>query len=434
MDYRLLPPDEMLCARPALPPSKSVLNRLAVISALTPGGQSVDPALWHSCEDVSLMHRALLTDNTEVDVHDSGTALRFLTACFAATEGKEKVITGSDRLRQRPVGELVDALRSLGAHIEYLGEDGYAPLRIRGSRLTGSEVTLSGEVSSQFASALLMAAPLMSGGLSIRFIADPVSAPYINLTISLMAACGIDCSIDRDGAYVAQGTYSDGKVEVEADWSAASFWYGIDVVSGGFVTLDGLRSDSMQPDARVASLFQRLGVDTDFEGEEGGIDLLLSPDQDARLTVDMAQTPDLVPSVVVTCALLGIPFHITGVSHLRHKESDRVAALIEELEKLGVVARVEDGAFIWDLRRHPIAELPRFSSHGDHRIAMAMAAVALFIPGIVIEGAECVEKSYPGFWQELERAGFSLLDADAPFDPEMPLSAPGEIRPDSAAL
>lgn len=412
MNYRILPPDEMLQARVALPRSKSVSNRLLVINALTPGALPLPPLA--DCDDTRVMQTALeAPEASTVDVGACGTAMRFLTALYAATPGREVTITGSERMLQRPIGTLVDALRHLGADIRYAGEEGFPPLAISGRRLKGGVVEIDAQVSSQFISALMMVAPTMEAPLELRLGGTPVSMPYIRLTAWLMEQRGVEPEFDEGLVRVPAGGYKPVAAEaVEADWSAASYWYELEALSMGAITLDGLDPASRQADVAVAAIFSQMGVTTRWQGEEGGIDLEPNPDQDPRLTVDMAACPDLVPAVAVTAALLGIPFRLTGLASLRIKECDRAAALQAELARLGIMTALADNTLSWELERRPVEEMPRFDAHDDHRMAMALAPVALFVPGIVVCGAESVAKSYPDYWEHLRAAGFTLEEVE----------------------
>ena len=370
MNYRIFPPDELIEAAITLPLSKSMSNRALIISALTLGSKL--PEEVAVCDDTAALTAALCSSEPTVDIGAAGTAMRFLTAYFAALPGRKVTLGGNERMSHRPIGPLVDALRSCGASISYLGEEGFPPLEIEGKRLTGGAITMRADVSSQFVSALLMVAPAMTGGLTVT-------------------------------------------LELEADWSAATFWYEIEAITSGFVSLRGLREDSLQPDRRVADIFSSLGVDTCFEGEEPGVtDLLASPDLSPRLNVDLSDTPDAAQAIAVTCSMIGIPFRLSGLSSLKIKETDRLMALIAELEKVGVVLeRIGDHTLVWDGRRRPILELPAFDTYDDHRMAMALAPVAVYLPGIVVRDIEVVSKSYPGYWDSLREAGFRLDDADA---------------------
>ncbi len=419
MDYRIFPPDGWLEATVGLPLSKSVAARRLVIAFLS-GRVPVMEQDAPLPDDTRVLLDALgaLAGDAPVDTVDvagAGTAMRFLTAAVAATPGLETRLTGNARMKQRPVGHLVDALRGLGADISYIEEEGYPPLHVKGRTLKGGEIAIDAEVSSQFTSALMMIAPLMERGLKITLLGEPVSMPYLKLTASMMEQAGAEVDIyGGDTVEIKPGKYSAAaSLADEPDWSAAAPWYGITALSGGEVTVDGLDSGSAQPDRALADIYHRLGVDTAFQPGEAV--LTAHPDAHARFELDMGGTPDSVPAVAVTCAMLGIPFTISGVATLRLKECDRIEALMTELAKVGVsITLPAEGVMAWDGRRFPITEMPRFDSHGDHRMVMALAPVALYIPGIIINDAGVVSKSYPGFLDDLAAAGFTLIDADAP--------------------
>lgn len=397
-----------------LPLSKSMSNRALIINALTPGAAPLKELAV--CNDTAAMLKALVSqDSDEINIGAAGTTMRFLTAYFAVKEGASLVLDGSERMRQRPIGVLVEALRSLGADIEYVGEEGFPPLRIRGKKLKGGELTLDSTVSSQYISALLMIAPTMSEGLKLTLTGDTVSRPYILMTLKMMEDAGIESDYFDDVITIKAQTYRPYDFKIEGDWSSAAVWYEIEAISSGAVTIDNLTRESCQGDRKLADIFARLGVDTEWEGENGGTDLIASPDQDARLRVDFSETPDLAQYVIVTCAMLGIPFHFTGLSTLAIKETDRIAAISKELAKIGILIQTEGkDAVSWEGQRCPFSTLPRFETYDDHRMAMCLAPIAIFIPGIVINDMEVVAKSYPTFWTELHQAGFILLDGDAP--------------------
>lgn len=414
MNLRILPPESFLEARVTLPLSKSMSNRALIINALTPGAAPLKEIAV--CNDTASMLKALVSQNeSEINIGAAGTTMRFLTAYFAVKEGASLVLDGSERMRKRPIGVLVDALRTLGADIEYAGEEGFPPLRIRGRKLKGGELTLDSTVSSQYISALLMIAPTMSEGLKLSLTGDTVSRPYILMTLKMMEDAGIESDYFNDVITIRPQSYRPYDFKIEGDWSSAAVWYEIEAISSGAVTIDNLARESCQGDRKLAEIFARLGVDTEWEGENGGTDLVASPDQDARLRVDFSETPDLAQYVIVTCAMLGIPFHFTGLSTLAIKETDRIAAITAELAKIGIMLQPEgNDAIAWEGQRRPFSSLPRFDTYDDHRMAMCLAPIAIFIPGIVINDMEVVTKSYPNFWTELQNAGFILLDGDAP--------------------
>lgn len=415
MDYRIIPPEEIIETTVKLPYSKSVAARDLMMDFIS-GTPLTVPA--NMGDDVEVLYDILSKGfkESEVDVHGSGTALRFLCALLAATPGTDCRITGNDSLRARPVGPLVDALKALGADIEYTVRQGYPPLRIRGKRLGGGTIGIPVNDSTQYCSALMLAAPLMEAPLTLELSGRSELPPYIKMTADMMTARGVTVEADPLTVKISGGNYTKAAGMPEGDWSSASFWYEITAVSAGWVTLENLQKKSLQPDSTAAALFNRLGANTEWTEE--GAELSAMPEIFSRLDADLSGCPDLVPPLVVTSVLTGVPFKLDGVAALRHKESDRLAVLRDEMEKLGVSLIIEnyDNTLRWDGKRMPIVELPTFSSHGDHRIAMSLAAVSIFLPGIVITGAECVEKSYPGFWDDLRSAGFTLLDPSEPFN------------------
>lgn len=420
MNYKIFPPDGILEADLTMPLSKSVSNRQLIISALTPGGSTIDELA--QCSDTEVMAAALQSDQNIIDCRDAGTAMRFLTAYFAVRPNRTVTLTGTDRMLQRPIGPLVDALRRCGAEISYDRQEGFPPITISGRQLSGGQLEIDSTISSQFISALLLIAPLMKGGLQLRLDGNSVSLPYIDLTLDQMRRAGIEC--ERAGAdiEVAEATYRPTTLTAEGDWSAAAFWLEIEALTGGFMTLRRLSAQSMQPDRRGLQIFSELGAVIDHDPDEeidGAIQLSGSPDVAPRLTCDLAATPDLAPAVAVTCAMIGVPFRITGLSSLAIKESDRLTAIADELKKIGAICECIAGHTLqWDGRRMPVVEVPTFETYADHRIAMALAPVATYIPGIEIRDIDVVSKSYPQFWNHLQAAGFTVIDADAPQQPD----------------
>lgn len=412
--YRIFPPEDFMEARVTLPLSKSQSARALVIAALTPGAPA--PAPVAECDDTRLIANALSDpEAVEVDCGAGGTTMRFLTAFYAVQEGRRVRLDGSERMRHRPIGVLVDALRALGADIEYEGEEGFPPLAVTGRRLEGGEIEMDATVSSQYISALLMAAPLMRQGLRIRFKGDPVSRPYIQMTLRLMADAGVEGELTPEGVSVPHGSYRAPACPrpIEGDWSAAAAWYETEAMAAGIINVSNLATEgSVQGDRRLADIYSRLGVVTE-PGEEGGTDLLANPDPDARAVIDFTDNPDLVPYATVTCAMLGYPFRFTGLGTLAIKETDRITALCAEMLKVGVVIDTPvHGVMEWDGRRNPIRELPVFETYDDHRMAMALAPASIFLPGIVICDPDVVSKSYPEFWEQLAGAGFTIQEIE----------------------
>jgi 3-phosphoshikimate 1-carboxyvinyltransferase len=397
----------MLETQVSLPLSKSISNRALVINALIDGALPLKKVA--KCDDTDVMVAALSSDEACVNIGAAGTAMRFLTAYYSSQPGREIVIDGTERMRHRPIAVLVDALRACGATIEYAGEECYPPLRISGKKLHGGDITLSASVSSQYISALLMIAPTMEQGLRLTLEGDIISRPYIMMTLSMMRQWGVESEFVGNIITIAPQKYAPVDFEVEADWSAASYWYEIAALSSGDVSLQGLNSRSVQGDSEILKYFEGLGINTHFNDEM--VELEPSPDLVPRLNIDLSDQPDLAQTIVVTSCMLGIPFHITGLSTLKIKETDRLEALRTEMLKLGMVLTIErDSELIWDGTRRPIYEFPVIDTYEDHRMAMAFAPVSIFIPGIVINNIEVVSKSYPDYWQHLQDAGFKFQE------------------------
>ncbi len=410
MNARIFPPEEMLEANVALPLSKSISNRALIINALTAGAKPL--AEVAKCDDTDVMLAALSSDGDSINIGAAGTAMRFLTAHFATQQGRSVTLDGSERMRQRPITALVDALRQCGADIEYAGEEGFPPLRITGKQLQGGEISLPASISSQYISALLMTAPAMADGLTLTLEGEIISRPYIMMTLSMMRQWGVESEFDGNVITIKQQQYKPTDFKVEADWSAASYWYELAALSSGDVTLQGLEEQSLQGDSAIASMFEGLGIISEFTDD--GLSLEPSPDFSPRLNLDLSDNPDVAQTIVVTAYLLGIPFRITGLSTLKIKETDRLEALKKEMFKLGAVLEIEQNSVLsWDGERHQVYEMPVIDTYNDHRMAMAFAPVALFVPGIVINNIEVVSKSYPDYWKHLQDAGFRFADADA---------------------
>lgn len=391
-----------------LPSSKSITNRALLISALCDGApQVLNPAL---CDDTAAMIDALMKqDGGVINVGAAGTAMRFLTAYFATRQGTEVTLDGDSRMRQRPIGPLVDALRSLGANIDYLGTEGYPPLLIKGKRLDGGDVTMPGSVSSQFISAVMMILPTLGGG-TIHITGDIVSVPYIHMTAAVMREMGAQVDVTGDVIAVS-GNYNGDSCMVEADWSAAAPWYAIAaLLPQSNITLEGLTLDSIQGDSHLAHLANQLGIASRPIPNGVTLDTSHFIGCCCSAFADMGGTPDLAMSWAVLLCLLERSFRMTGIRTLKLKESDRLEALREGLQRLGYVLKVEsEDAISWYGERTALQqENPIIDTHGDHRLAMAFAPAAVRFPGLIINDAQVVSKSYPSFWRHLEQAGFTL--------------------------
>lgn len=406
MQYLLNAPAS-LYATVQLPASKSISNRALILHALS--GGSTRPENLSDCDDTQVMIRALDHMPDVIDIHAAGTAMRFLTAYLCVTPGTH-TITGTERMQQRPIRILVDALRTLGARIDYTGNESFPPLHINGTQLTGSEIELAGNVSSQYISALLMIGAVLPVGLKLRLTGDIISRPYINLTLQLMHDFGAQAGWTSENSIsVAPSGYHDTPFRVESDWSAASYWYQMTALATGSpeVELLGLFANSAQGDSRGAELFARLGVQTEYTPQ--GVKLRKQGHPVVRLDEDLVDIPDLAQTFVVTCCLLDVPFRFTGLQSLKIKETDRICALITELRKLGYVIHAEQDSILWwDGERCPADEQPSIDTYEDHRMAMAFAPACLVCPSIRINEPQVVSKSYPRYWDDLQAAGFGI--------------------------
>ena len=409
--YTLAAPVALQCSVD-LPASKSISNRALILHALSGGVQR--PMNLSDCDDTAVMIRALEQHGAEIDIHAAGTAMRFLTAYLSTQKGSH-LLTGSARMKQRPIRLLVDALRALGADIQYADSEGFPPLLIQGKPLPGQEITLAGSVSSQYISALLMIGPTLPQGLTIHLTGQLISVPYINLTLSLMAHYGASARwTDERTIRVEPGPYQDVPFTVESDWSAASYWYEMMALwqpqaesPSPCVELIGLFPRSSQGDSRGADLFAKLGVHTAFTPR--GVELTRLGVPVARMVEDLVDIPDLAQTFVVTCCLMGIPFRFSGLQSLRIKETDRITALQQELHKIGYVIKDEaDSILSWNGERCPAEEHPVIATYDDHRMALAFAPAILRLPSLAIAHPEVVSKSYPTYWRHLAAAGFSL--------------------------
>lgn len=407
MNYRIIAP-RRIEGEIDLPASKSISNRVLLLNALcaTPGRLSN----LAQCDDTDAVLSALAQpDASEVNIGAAGTAMRFLTAYFATREGREVVIDGTERMRQRPIGVLVDALRQLGADIEYVEAEGYPPLKITGTRLRGGALTVSGSVSSQYITAILLIAPVI-GGIALTIEGEIMSRPYIDMTLALMARYGVKAEWRENVIHVPAGEYTALDFKVEADWSAASYWWAMQaIVPQSRITLKGLEPQSLQGDSRIAELMSQMGVMGNWCGRyldlrsNGGVGCCCST------FADLSGTPDIAQTLVVMLCLMGRPFRITGLRTLRIKETDRLEALRTELRKLGYVVKVEgDDAISWHFETTAAEASPHVCTYHDHRMAMAFAPSAIRFPGLIIDDAQVVSKSYPLFWEHLRQAGFKI--------------------------
>lgn len=381
-----------------LPASKSISNRMLIIQALSKIPFEIKNL--SQADDTIIMQRALERNDMITDVGPAGTAMRFLTAYFASQPG-EKVLTGSERMKQRPISVLVDALRELGADITYLEKEGYPPLHIEGRRLRGGEIKVKGDISSQFITALMLIGPTLPQPLSIDIQGDPLSRPYITMTQSLMQGCGAQVAFEGNKIVVQPGRYRSKAYTVEQDWSAAAFWMSFAALARrSKLTLKGLTNSSIQGDMSAMELFSLLGVDSEFTKD--GLELSkVSTIKDTHAW-NFRNHPDLVQPAAITAAALGLDFQFEGLDNLRLKETDRISALQQELEKTSIQTKVNGHSM--NMVEGTVAQPTEpFEAHGDHRMVMSLAALSLCFPEVVIRDPMVVAKSYPGFWKEVEK-------------------------------
>lgn len=405
-NYRISHPTKVLRGRLRLPGSKSETNRLLILKELYFPDMEIEGI--SESRDSRLMQEALSAYSREaqIDVQDAGTAMRFLTAFLASQEEGEWNLSGSARMHQRPIGTLVEALRSLGADIHYLEEEGFPPLMIRGKRLKGGEIEVETSQSSQFISALMMIAPHLENGLSIKFKGASVSAPYLYLTANIMRSLSFQVFVLGDEVRVPQQEplTSPSKYSVEPDWSAASYWFSaLALAEKGELYLPGFKEFSLQGDSVVAQYFAPLGVEQLYIGS--GIRIRKSSIIPAPKQINLLANPDLAQSIVPAYAAKEVAMVFKGLQTLKIKETDRILALQQELEKFGAGLQVDNQSIILKLGFQP--NTVHVETYKDHRMAMGFLPLALLHP-IVIQDIEVVEKSYPQFWDHCQELGFVL--------------------------
>lgn len=396
-------PTGILKGRVQLPASKSEANRALIIAALAGGGSELQNL--SEANDTQLLQKLLKRDSDTINAEDAGTVMRFLTAYYAVT-GQQKTLTGTERMCQRPIKVLVEALQELGAGITYLGEEGYPPLQISGFEGSGKKrLKVRSDISSQYISALIMVAPLLPEGLELELDGKISSRPYIEMTLALMKHFGVKASFEGNTITVPHQKYQPATFAVESDWSAASYWYSmVALAKEADITLLGLREKSHQGDSAIVDIMRRLGVHTEFKPE--GV-RLTKKHAEKRVAFDFSNCPDLAQTIVALCAASGIAVEMTGLESLRIKETDRIQAL--QIEVLSMGASLEErtpGIF----QMKPTLMINRelnFRTYEDHRMAMAFAPIALMQP-IQIQEPAVVRKSYPRFWEDLEKMGFEV--------------------------
>ena len=392
----------------AISGSKSETNRLLLLQALY-NNISLDNV--SNSDDSEVMTKALLSDDPIKDIHHAGTAMRFLTAYFATQEDKDVVLTGSSRMKERPISILVDALRQLGAVIEYAENEGFPPLKISGQKITQNKVTMPANVSSQYISALLLIAPKLENGLELTLEGEITSIPYIKMTLALLNEIGVESSFVENKISVAPKTTTQNNqlLTVESDWSSASYWYSIIALSeiGTEVTLSSYKQNSLQGDSALASIYKDFGVKTVFENTKITL-RKINHNQLLTVQYDLNNCPDIAQTIAVTCFGLSVGCYLTGLHTLKIKETDRLEALKAELEKFGALVSITDETLTLEPAAKIIADVA-VKTYQDHRMAMAFAPLALKT-NLVINEAEVVSKSYPDFWKDLKSVGFTMTE------------------------
>ncbi len=412
--------DRNLVGSIRLPSSKSISNRLLVIRALASNG--FDIAHLSDSDDTLLLQNLLQkirehqgrSSMTELDTSNAGTVMRFLTAYLSMVPGKW-ILTGADRMKQRPIGILVDGLKSMGAQIDYLSKLGYPPVMIHGTSLKGKEIIVDPGISSQFISALIIIGPKIPGGLTLHLSGPAVSFPYVKMTIGLLKDFGIHVVQERSRIFITEGDYLPCNFKVESDWSAAAFWYEAAALADNVdLELEGLSRESLQGDSVISDIFRAFNVVTEFTGK--GIHLTKSsePIQKNQFKFNFSDHPDIAPAVITSCAMLGLNGIFTGLKSLQIKETDRLLALKTEYEKIGIKAETySTGNLIpaMEIMASRIACQPglQIKTYGDHRMAMTFSLLAILNGNIRIEDPEVVTKSYPGFWNDLVSVGFEIV-------------------------
>ena len=387
--------------------SKSETNRLLLLQALYP---NISLQNTSNSDDSEVMLKALLSNSQLIDVHHAGTAMRFLTAFFAIQEGKEVVLTGSSRMKERPIKILVEALKQLGAEITYEENEGFPPIKIQGKKLTKSKVSLPANVSSQYISALLLIAPKLENGLELTLEGEITSIPYIKMTLALLNEIDVETSFIENVISVKPTTYNlqPTTLIIESDWSSASYWYSIVALSeiGTQIILSSYKQNSLQGDSALVEIYKNFGVETIFNNDNS---ITISKDKNPKLAIFNSQlnnSPDIAQTIAVTCFGLGIGCYLTGLHTLKIKETDRLEALKTELSKLGANISVTDDSLTIQ-QSNTLNSNITIVTYQDHRMAMAFAPLALKT-SLIIQDSEVVSKSYPTFWDDLKSIGFQL--------------------------
>lgn len=387
--------------------SKSESNRLLILQKLFP---EISIENLSDSDDSVHMQHALSTKNELIDIGHAGTAMRFLTSYFATYADREIVLTGSERMQNRPIKILVDALQDLGANISYEDKIGFPPIRILGTKLTKKSLKINGNVSSQYISSLLLIAPKLENGLKIELLGEITSIPYIQMTLSLLYQLGIETTFEGNIIQVfPKKTIQQQTIVVESDWSSASYFYSIVALSeiGSSIILSSYKKESLQGDSCLATLYEHFGVETIFS--ENAITLKkVQQSTKESLKIDLKNAPDIAQTIAVSCFAEGIACELSGLHTLKIKETDRLEALYDELSKFGANITITENSLSIGISSLPLEGLVKvIKTYNDHRMAMAFAPLALKVP-IKILNAEVVTKSYQKFWKDMQQVGINV--------------------------
>ncbi len=398
-------PNGIIEAEINLPASKSISNRALIVQAIE---KNIQLQNLSTADDTKLMQHALSTNDEVLNLKNAGTCVRFLTAYFSATNN-HKIITASERMKQRPVSELVQTLKQLGAQLQHTETENKLPIEIYGMQLNGSSITVDASQSSQFVSALMLIAPLLNDELKIKFKNEIVSVPYIEMTAKVMQHFGVNVKVNSQEIIIPQHqTYKPQILTIEPDYSAASYWYQIAALSKSCnIFLRGLTKESWQGDSVVTELMRDyFSVETRFEN--GGARLTKTTKTQRHEEINLINNPDLTPALAATAAGLGQKIKLTGLQTLSYKESDRLTALGNELSQIANILTNQNRDELTIQHSTFNIQHPTFKTYADHRLAMSFAPLALCFNSVEIDDADCVEKSYPTFWEDLKQAGFVL--------------------------
>lgn len=390
-----------------LPTSKSIANRLLIISLLCDDNFEIENI--SESDDTKILEKVLKQDNVIIDIELAGTAMRFLTAYFACCEDKNVILTGNDRMQERPISILVEALKKLGADIKYCDKNGFPPLEIRGKKLIGNKIKIDGSVSSQYITALLLIAPILKNGLKIEIENKISSLPYILQTLKLMGIFGAKYIFQNNIIEVKKSPYKYKKknFSVEADWSAVSYWYSVIACSeNGNIYLKNLQKTGLQGDEILESWFDKLGVETVWKEKGAYLRKKKNINFTTFLELDFSANPDLAQTMVVVACILKIPFRFTGLHSLRIKETDRIQALVNEMKKCNIqLISPKEGVLIYDGKEEFLNPKEEIKTYNDHRMAMAFAPIVFHSEKISIKNPQVVSKSYPNFWKDMKKVG-----------------------------